>query len=75
MVFTTGSQHALDLLLASWPPGGRTLACLPGEYGPNLAVMAAHGFARRPLPIDGEGRVAVDEAASAWPPTRRTWST
>jgi hercynylcysteine S-oxide lyase len=63
VVFTTGSLHALDLLLASWPPGGRTVACLPGEYGPNLAVMAAHGFARRPLPTDGEGRVAVDEAA------------
>lgn len=63
VVFTTGSLDALDLLLASWPPGGRTLACLPGEYGPNLAVMAAHGFARRPLPVDGDGRVAVDEAA------------
>ena len=63
VVFTTGSVHALDLLLASWPTGGRTLACLPGEYGPNLALMAAHGFARRPLPIDGEGRVVVDEAA------------
>ena len=64
VVFTTGSLHALDLLLASWPPGRRTLACLPGEYGPNLAVMAAHGFARRPLPTDGEGRVAVDKAAA-----------
>jgi pyridoxal 5-phosphate dependent beta-lyase len=63
VVFTTGSLHALDLLLGSWPPGGRTLACLPGEYGPNLAVMAAHGFARRPLPTDDGGRVAVDEAA------------
>jgi pyridoxal 5-phosphate dependent beta-lyase len=63
VVFTTGSLHALDLLLASWP-GGRTLACLPGEYGPNLAVMAAHGFARRPLPTDDQGRVVVDEAAA-----------
>jgi hercynylcysteine S-oxide lyase len=63
VVFTTGSLHALDLLLASWPSGGRTLACLPGEFGLNLAVMAAHGFARRALPADGEGRVAVDEAA------------
>ncbi|WP_116377483.1 ergothioneine biosynthesis PLP-dependent enzyme EgtE [Mycobacterium sp. MFM001] len=62
VVFTTGSLHALDLLLGSWH-GGRTLTCLPGEYGPNLAVMAAHGFARRPLPVDGDGRVAVDEAA------------
>jgi hercynylcysteine S-oxide lyase len=65
VVFTTGSLHALDLLLASWPAGGRTVACLPGEYGPNLAVMAAHGFARRPLPTDGDGRVAIDEAAGA----------
>ncbi len=64
VVFTTGSLHALDLLLASWPPGGRTVACVPGEYGPNLAIMAAHGFARRPLPTDGEGRVAVDQAAA-----------
>jgi hercynylcysteine S-oxide lyase len=63
VVFTTGSQHALDLLLSSWPPGGRTVACLPGEYGPNLALMAVHGFARRPLPTDGEGRVAVEQAA------------
>ena len=63
VVFTTGSLHALDLLLSSWPPGGRTLACLPGEYGPNLALMAVHGFARRTLPTDDEGRVTVDEAA------------
>ena len=65
VVFTSGSLHALDLLLASWPPGRRTVACLPGEYGPNLAVMAAHGFARRPLPTDGKGRVTVDEAAAS----------
>ncbi|MDT5020809.1 MAG: hercynylcysteine S-oxide lyase, partial [Mycobacterium sp.] len=44
VVFTTGSQHALDVLLSSWPSGGRRLACLPGEYGPNLALMALHGF-------------------------------
>jgi pyridoxal 5-phosphate dependent beta-lyase len=53
----------LDLLLSSWPPGRRMLACLPGEYGPNLALMAAYGFARRTLPTDDEGRVALDEAA------------
>jgi hercynylcysteine S-oxide lyase len=63
VVFTTGSQHALDLLLSSWPPGGRTLACLPGEYGPNLALMTVHGFDRKTLPTDGEGRVVVEEAA------------
>jgi pyridoxal 5-phosphate dependent beta-lyase len=65
VVFTTGSLHALDLLLSSWPSDSRELACLPGEYGPNLAVMAAHGFARRPLPTDGEGRVVVEQAAAA----------
>lgn len=65
VVFTTGSQHALDLLLSSWPTGGRTLACLPGEYGPNLALMAVHGFDRSTLPTDGEGRVAVHEAATS----------
>jgi pyridoxal 5-phosphate dependent beta-lyase len=71
VVFTTGSQHALDLLLSSWPPGGRTLACLPGEYGPNLALMAMHGFHTQMLPTDADGRVVVEEAAislAATPP-------
>ncbi len=64
VVFTTGSLNALDLLLGAWPSGGGVLACLPGEYGPNLAVMAAHGFDRRALPTDDAGRVQVDEAAA-----------
>lgn len=62
VVFTCGSNDALDLLLSSWP-GERTLACLPGEYGPNLAVMAANGFDVRALPADGDGRLSVDDAA------------
>ena len=57
VVFTTGSKHALDLLLGSWP-GPRTLACPPGEYGPNLAVMAANGFRSRALPVEALGRLA-----------------
>ncbi len=65
VVFTTGSQHALDLLLSSWPNGGRTLACLPGEYGPNLALMSVHGVQRQTLPVDAEGRVALAEAATS----------
>ncbi len=64
MVFTTGSQHALDLLLSSWPSAERTLACLPGEYGPNLALMTVHGFERQSLPTDADGRVVVEEAAT-----------
>ena len=63
VLFTTGSLHALDLLLGSWPAEGRTVACLPGEYGPNLAVMAAHGFEVRTLPALDDGRVALDDAA------------
>ncbi|HEY5842870.1 MAG TPA: ergothioneine biosynthesis PLP-dependent enzyme EgtE, partial [Mycobacterium sp.] len=62
VVFTSGSEHALGLLLGSWP-GPRILACVPGEFGPNLAVMAANGFDVRALPVDGDGRVRVDDAA------------
>jgi len=65
VVYTTGSLHALDLLLGGWPADRRTLACLPGEYGPNLAVMAAHGFERRLLPTLPDGRLALDDAAVA----------
>ncbi|MCV7303475.1 ergothioneine biosynthesis PLP-dependent enzyme EgtE [Mycobacterium barrassiae] len=64
VVFTTGANNALDLLLSSWP-GERTVACLPGEYGPNLAVMAANGFTVRALPVDGDGRLDVDAAGRA----------
>ena len=62
VVFTSGSEHALGLLLGSWP-GPRILACVPGEFGPNLAVMAANGFDVRALPVDGDGRVRVADAA------------
>ena len=62
VVFTTGSGHALDTLLSAWPVP-RSLACLPGEYGPNLTVMAANGFEVRTLPVDTLGRLRVDEAA------------
>ncbi|MEO3758506.1 ergothioneine biosynthesis PLP-dependent enzyme EgtE [Mycobacterium sp. B14F4] len=61
VVFTTGANHALDLLLSAWS-GPRTLACLPGEYGPNLAIMSANGFDIRPLPADSDGRLDVDAA-------------
>ncbi|VBA56258.1 ergothioneine biosynthesis PLP-dependent enzyme EgtE [Mycobacterium pseudokansasii] len=63
VVLTTGSLHALDLLLGSWPGAHGTLACLPGEYGPNLALMAAHGFEVRFLPTLDDGRLALDDAA------------
>lgn len=62
VIYTSGSGNALDLLLSSWP-GERTVACLVGEYGPNLAVMAANGFEVRALAVDGAGRLDVDAAA------------
>ncbi|WP_231997856.1 ergothioneine biosynthesis PLP-dependent enzyme EgtE [Mycobacterium sp. 1165196.3] len=65
VVFTTGSLNALDLLLGAWPTERRKVACLPGEYGPNLAMLAAHGFDRQLLPTLEDGRVALDEAALA----------
>ncbi|BCZ22403.1 ergothioneine biosynthesis PLP-dependent enzyme EgtE [Mycobacterium senriense] len=65
VVFTTGSLNALDLLLGSWPAERRTVACLPGEYGPNLAMLAAHGFDRQLLPTREDGRVTLDDAALA----------
>ncbi|MCX2933158.1 ergothioneine biosynthesis PLP-dependent enzyme EgtE [Mycobacterium sp. CVI_P3] len=61
VVFTTGSGNALELLLGAWPME-RTVACLPGEYGPNLAAFFARGFARRALPVDDLGRVDPDAA-------------
>ncbi len=61
VVFTTGSGHALDLLLGDWR-GARTVACLPGEYGPNLLTIARHGFDVRLLPVDGVGRLDVAAA-------------
>ncbi|BBY03121.1 ergothioneine biosynthesis PLP-dependent enzyme EgtE [Mycobacterium seoulense] len=65
VVFTTGSLNALDLLLGAWPADRRRVACLPGEYGPNLALLAAHGFDRQLLPTLEDGRVALDDAALA----------
>lgn len=65
VVFTTGSLNALDLLLGSWPADRRKVACLPGEYGPNLAMMAAHGFEHQLLPTLDDGRLALDDAALA----------
>jgi pyridoxal 5-phosphate dependent beta-lyase len=62
VVFTTGANDALDVLLGDWC-AARTVACLPGEFGPNLLAMARHGFDVRLLPVDGSGRLDVDAAA------------
>lgn len=64
VVFTTGASHALDLLLGAWPDDRRVIGCVPGEFGPNLAVMAANGFETVLLPVDSLGRVVSDGLAS-----------
>lgn len=63
VVFTTGSANALNLLLSSWD-GEKTVACLPGEYGPNLVIMEANGFTVRELPVDEQGRLDVEVAVA-----------
>jgi pyridoxal 5-phosphate dependent beta-lyase len=63
VVYTTGSSNALDLLLSSWADE-RTVACLPGEYGPNLIVMRANGFEVQHLPADEQGRLDVPAAGT-----------
>lgn len=64
VVFTTGATHALDLLLSSWPDERRLIACLPGEYAPNLGVMAANGCASLQLPVDQLGRTSAADVAA-----------
>lgn len=61
VVFTTGSSHALQIMLTEWR-NPRTVACLPGEYGPNLQAMARNGFEVRWLPVDAVGRLDVPAA-------------
>ncbi|MCK0176376.1 ergothioneine biosynthesis PLP-dependent enzyme EgtE [Mycolicibacterium sp. F2034L] len=62
VVFTISATHGLGLVLSSWT-GPRSVACLVGEYGPNLAVMAAHDVEVRPMPVDAQGRLQLDAAA------------
>jgi hercynylcysteine S-oxide lyase len=57
VVFVESAQAALVALLTGWrlPPGTR-VACLPGEYAPNVAQLRAFGLRPEPLPVDGLGR-------------------
>lgn len=64
VVFTTGANNALDILLGEWT-GDRTVACIPGEFGPSLLSMYRHGFEVRALPVDGTGRLDPEAAQRA----------
>jgi pyridoxal 5-phosphate dependent beta-lyase len=63
-VFTTGASNALDLLLSAWPDERRLIACTPGEFAPNIAVMEANRFEASLLPVDSLGLVSIDGLAS-----------
>lgn len=64
VAFTTGSNNALDILLRDWQ-GPRIVACLPGEFGPNLMIMARNGFEIRALPVDERGRLDLEGVGAA----------
>lgn len=64
VVYTTGANNGLDILLADWT-GERTVACIPGEFGPSLLTLARYGFEVRPLPTDDAGRLDAEAAAAA----------
>jgi pyridoxal 5-phosphate dependent beta-lyase len=64
VAFVESAQAALAALLSGWRlPVGSRVACLPGEYAPNIAQLRAAGLQPEPLPVDGLGRTDVDGLA------------
>ncbi len=61
VVFVESATAALAALLTGWRlPIDSRVACLPGEYAPNIAQLGAHGLRPEPLPVDGIGRADLD---------------
>lgn len=61
VAFVESAQAALVALLTGWRlPAGSRVACLPGEYAPNVAQLRTYGLRPEPLPVDGIGRADVD---------------
>jgi pyridoxal 5-phosphate dependent beta-lyase len=61
VAFVESAQAALVTLLSGWRlPAGSRVACLPGEYAPNIAQLRAYGLRPEPLPVDGIGRADVE---------------
>ena len=64
VAFVESAQAALVALLGGWRlPVGSRVACLPGEYAPNIAQLRAAGLRPEPLPVDGLGRADLDGVA------------
>ena len=54
VAFVESAQAALTALLIGWRlPAGTRVACLPGEYAPNIAQLRTYGLRPEPLPVDG----------------------
>ncbi|MGY1833273.1 ergothioneine biosynthesis PLP-dependent enzyme EgtE [Geodermatophilus sp. SYSU D01180] len=72
VVFVESAQAALTALLAAWRlPAGARVACTPGEYAPNAALLRAAGLVLEPMAVDGDGRVdvaALERSLAAGPP-------
>ncbi|CCG01156.1 ergothioneine biosynthesis PLP-dependent enzyme EgtE [Blastococcus saxobsidens] len=61
VAFVESAQAALVALLSGWRlPAGSRVACLPGEYAPNVAQLRAAGLRPEPLPVDDLGRADVE---------------
>ncbi len=72
VAFVESAQAALAALLAAWRlPAGSRVACLPGEYAPNTAMLRAAGLTVEPLAVDGDGHAdpdALERSLAADPP-------
>lgn len=65
VAFVESAQAALVALLTGWRlPAGTRVACLPGEYAPNVAQLRTYGLRPVPLPVDGIGRADVNAIAA-----------
>ena len=61
VAFVESAQAALIALLTGWRlPAGSRVACLPGEYAPNVAQLRTYALRPEPLPVDGIGRADVE---------------
>ena len=64
VAFVESAQAALTALLTGWRlPVGSRVACLPGEYAPNVAALKAFALRPVPLPVDPLGRADLDGVA------------
>jgi pyridoxal 5-phosphate dependent beta-lyase len=72
VAFLHSAQSALVTALTGWRlPRGTRVACLPGEYAPNIAQLRRFGLCPEPLPVDGLGRAdlaGVERLLAADPP-------